>query len=412
MSIYSSPISALTTADLQELLDDKAVENVRLEFKREVPAKDETLKKLSSFANTFGGHLVVGAEAGNDGRITGLPGVDPQPSYKQTLVQWCTAGASPPLTIEASDAIPVPTGNDRVCYVVAVPESELAPHFLLGRKGLYVRTDEFSNRFEPRFATEYELRHLLDRRRLVQERREALLQRAHDRFRTLTGLQKSEEVRREKQLPVFLFLSIVPTYPARPIVEQATLLKMVRETRVAWRQVGFPRNLDPIAHHESALALNPCGDWSLMEANVWGMLSYAVCIAKEAEHYRGVHTGNFVGCVLVFLEHALQTFQKLGLTASLQVEVRMEGIRGIPWIEFPYGRNASVEAAQPKLDDAVAFTLPTTTDALTRSRDQLAVEILRIVFFAIDWPAAAESSEVSKFVAWGYKHNRWDPATP
>jgi len=41
---------------------------VRLEFKSEVPTKDEVLKKLSSFANTFGGYLVIGAKAnGADG---------------------------------------------------------------------------------------------------------------------------------------------------------------------------------------------------------------------------------------------------------------------------------------------------------------------------------------------------------
>jgi len=80
-SIFSTPIPALATADLQELLHDQAVENARLEFKREIPGKDEMLKKLSSFANTFGGYLVVGAEAGNDGRITGLPGVELQPRF-------------------------------------------------------------------------------------------------------------------------------------------------------------------------------------------------------------------------------------------------------------------------------------------------------------------------------------------
>ena len=45
MSIFGKPLSQLTTADLQELLQDKATENARLEFKREVPGRDETLKE-------------------------------------------------------------------------------------------------------------------------------------------------------------------------------------------------------------------------------------------------------------------------------------------------------------------------------------------------------------------------------
>src|SRR5580704_9368413 len=145
MSIFVKPISQLGTADLQELLGDRAVENARLEFKREVPDKDNTLKKASSFANTFGGFIVVGASAnGSDGRIEGLPGVEIQNGYKQKVVDWCFGGASPPLTVEVSDPMPSPVGNGKVCYVIYIAASDLGPHFLNGRRGIWVRTDEFS----------------------------------------------------------------------------------------------------------------------------------------------------------------------------------------------------------------------------------------------------------------------------
>jgi hypothetical protein len=58
MSIFTKPISQISPQDLHDLLEQRAAENVRLEFKREVPSKDELLKKLSSFANTFGGFLL------------------------------------------------------------------------------------------------------------------------------------------------------------------------------------------------------------------------------------------------------------------------------------------------------------------------------------------------------------------
>jgi hypothetical protein len=41
MSIFTKPLSQIVTADLQELLDENAIENVRLEFKLQVPNKDE-----------------------------------------------------------------------------------------------------------------------------------------------------------------------------------------------------------------------------------------------------------------------------------------------------------------------------------------------------------------------------------
>jgi predicted HTH transcriptional regulator len=63
MPFYTTALSQLTMTDLQELLSEQAVENLRLEFKLKIPDKSDTLKKLSSFANTFGGFMVVGAGA-------------------------------------------------------------------------------------------------------------------------------------------------------------------------------------------------------------------------------------------------------------------------------------------------------------------------------------------------------------
>ena len=84
MPFYTTPISKLTEADLLELVMDNAVENLRLEFKSEVPKEDQTVKKLSSFANTYGGIIVVGAEE-KEGKITKLSGVPLEPASSRLL---------------------------------------------------------------------------------------------------------------------------------------------------------------------------------------------------------------------------------------------------------------------------------------------------------------------------------------
>src|SRR5579871_675955 len=230
MSIFSAPVSALQTNDIEELLVDQAVENVRLEFKREFPEKAEMLKKLSSFANTYGGYLVVGAEAGSDGRISGLPGVESKQGYKQTVVQWCSEGAAPPLTVEVSDPIPVSSSNGRVCYVISVAESDLTPHFLNGRKGIYVRTDEFSRRFEPHLATEQELRHLMERRRLILERRIALLRRTDERFQTFVKNLPPRNGEVGEAPRAISRVAIMPRYPSRHVSGHARLLELLKQT--------------------------------------------------------------------------------------------------------------------------------------------------------------------------------------
>jgi predicted HTH transcriptional regulator len=125
MSIFGTALTQLTTVDLQGLLQEAAVENVRLEFKLLFPNKEDTLKKLSSFANTFGGFMVIGAKANSaTERIEDLPGINVEPGYKQKVVQWCFDAASPPITVQVLDPIPAPAGNAKVCYAVYVPASE------------------------------------------------------------------------------------------------------------------------------------------------------------------------------------------------------------------------------------------------------------------------------------------------
>jgi hypothetical protein len=228
---------------VERLLSEQPVENLLLEFKREAPKKDETLKKLSAFANTLGGLMVIGAEApSKDGRLVGLPGIDPQANYSQTIVQWCSEGVSPPLEVNVSDSIPTPSNVSKVCYVVRVRESDIAPHFLNGRKGVYIRTGEFSSRFDAQLANENELRQLFQRREVVLRRRAELLQRARNRFRTFTE-QKYKALGQNKngQIGARCDLCIVPRFPAQPVCNHARLLPVVTSTTIPWRQVGFPR---------------------------------------------------------------------------------------------------------------------------------------------------------------------------
>jgi len=267
MSIFAKPVAQITPDDLQELVTERAVENVRLEFKREIPGKDETLKKLSSFANTFGGDLVVGAAASSaDGRIADLPGVDPQSEYKQTVTQWCFGGTTPPVIAEVSDPIGTPAGGGKVCYVIRVAESETAPHFLNGRKGVYIRTDEFSSRFEPQLATENELRYLLERRRLTRERRAGLINRACERFAAFASRPPAPDGDRREYLGARLEIAVLPRFPAVPLCSHPQLMTIVKESKVPWRRSSFPKNTyAAISQHESAIILQyPATVWAAL----------------------------------------------------------------------------------------------------------------------------------------------------
>jgi hypothetical protein len=407
MSIYDKSTADLSPTDLQQLLDEGAVENIRLEFKLEAPAKDETLKKLSSFANTYGGYLIVGAQAeSSDGRLRALPGVDPVAGFKQKIVQWCADGTSPAIQVFVSDTIPAPGVSSKVCYVIYVPESEEAPHFLNGRKGAYVRTDEFSQRVEARLMTFEELQHLTNRRATTVKRKEVLINRAQGRFATFVDTEYSSRPNHVGGIGATLTLALVPRFPAEPLIEHGRLLQVVRSTCLQWRQVGFPRSGSVISQHESVIALDIGSNFSSVEANVWGLLYYVSEIERVYEKVTGIHLSSLLGHILVFLEHARQLYSILGYDGTIEVRLILERIRGKPFLYFPM--NIPEIGPSSRLDDSFGFDLLISSSRLKSQRDDVATDILRTLFFAMNWPDVATSSDsIKQCLQYGYEFNFW-----
>ena len=419
MSIFTTPVAQLTMEDLQELLLNSAVENVRLEFKSEVPNKLETLKKLSSFSNTFGGFVVVGAKASStDGRLSELPGVPLQNNYRQQVVQWCFDGVSPPLVVEVSDPIPQGTDTDKVLYVIYVPESEVAPHFVNERKGVWVRTDEFSQRYDPHLADENEILHLLDRRHLIQQRRADLVLRSQQRFeKFLTRRPRREDGPVEGDVPLHLQLSIGPRFPARPVCEQARIRTALDNSRISWRRTTFPSTSSSnfISQHESILCLLPTVAGShpagLLEANIWAMLFYATELEKRTQtgleqFSTGIFPNHFAGHLLLFIKHAGKVILDLGYEGSLLINVKVSGIYGIQWLR-PMGR-AVFPGPCSEMDDSFTFSLSTTSGELGQRRDALVIDMMQYILFAMNWPEyAGDPEELKEIVRNGHLYNGW-----
>src|SRR5438552_8235623 len=82
--MFGRPMSALTAADLDQLVDKPAPEGPELEYKRQLPdhsdaAHREFLADVTSFANSRGGFIIYGIieQKGIAMEVCALPGVDP-----------------------------------------------------------------------------------------------------------------------------------------------------------------------------------------------------------------------------------------------------------------------------------------------------------------------------------------------
>jgi hypothetical protein len=146
----------------------------------------------------------------------------------------------------------------------------------------------------------------------------------------------------------------------------------------------------------------------MLEVNVWGLSYYGVEVEVSRNQYEGIHPYEFVGYVLLFIQHAKGIFKVSGYSGSLLIEASLGSILGIPWLQLLYGGFLVEPGAKSELDDDVTFSIATSTDALDQRPDGIAMDILRRVFFSVNWPRAVQTADdAQRLLLSGYEFNSW-----
>jgi len=376
MSIFSKSINDITWDDLNELLKDSVSESIRLEFKREVPKKDELLKKLSSFANTYGGYMIIGAAEDGKGNIVALDGVELQSNFDQKVYQWCFDAVYPPIIPVVSEAIPVKDSESKFIYVIYVEESTDSPHFLNERKGCYVRTDEYSQRLKPSLATLSEIEFLQNRRHRALQLRESLFIRARERFAKHLS-SNSQKLEKAPIVKPSFSLGIVPRFPGSFIFDVKELWQLVTNTSMSARETVFPSGRIE-SQPDSFYFMNPRQlGVSYLEINVHGFIYYhqdltGVIEEDKNDSSKYLRVSKIFSWVIFYLKYSRKFFKEFGYDGSIYLRIELIDIAGFPFI-MPFPTDHA-EAA--RLDNTIQIE-----DELQMSgfRDDLSTQLRRIL---------------------------------
>lgn len=132
MPLFRHPLTALSEADLQALIENRVPESRTLDYKRDAVGrsdgdKKEFLADVSSFANTAGGHLVFGMDetGGLPTALPGLAGLDADAEIRR-LDELIRDGLEP--TILGIELRAVPLASGAVVVVIRIPKSRNPPH--------------------------------------------------------------------------------------------------------------------------------------------------------------------------------------------------------------------------------------------------------------------------------------------
>ena len=112
-----------------------------LEFKRKVPRPERIAREVIAFANTQGGHLLLGVD--DDGTVVGLRDAGEE---EFMLVRAMNSYCEPPVNFDLQR---VEIAHRRDVVVVRVPESRTKPHYLVEDEGeerltAFIRIDDKS----------------------------------------------------------------------------------------------------------------------------------------------------------------------------------------------------------------------------------------------------------------------------
>ena len=132
MSIGRTNFEEISEADLNDLIQAGVPEGLAIEYKRDAYGnrdsdKKEALKDITAFANSAGGHLIIGMEETNGvpTGLLGLPGVDIDPLINR-LESLVRDGVEPRMVGIRMRRVNLTGGASAV--VIRIPKSWNPPH--------------------------------------------------------------------------------------------------------------------------------------------------------------------------------------------------------------------------------------------------------------------------------------------
>lgn len=142
VNFFGKPVEMLEMEDLDTLVRNEIPEGLYIEYKEDFP--NNLAKIVASFANTFGGWILIGVDARNPHNLPlSFPGIDLSGGPKERFRHICRDGINP-VPLFTSKIVELPESPGRGVLVARIEESSYPPH--ITRDGrIYRRNSEGSD---------------------------------------------------------------------------------------------------------------------------------------------------------------------------------------------------------------------------------------------------------------------------
>ena len=324
MALEQADFDSVTEDDLQELVTAQVPEGLRLDYKlKEYGNRDkdklELNKDVSAFANSSGGHLVIGIEEA-EGVASSVLGVDIDADAEILRIESILRHSiDPPISGIRVRAIPLKSGNKAI--VLRIPRSWNLPHRVTfkGKNRFYLRHS--AGVHEPSMV---ELRAMFNHSSVALEKAQQF---RDDRINTV--------VNGEGQRPLVgggrLFLHIIPVAAFSGMVN--INVAEAYDLQMAFRPLSRPQGMSPgynfhgfinerggsKNHGYTQVFRNGCVEAT--KANIIHSHGQTNKVGKHIEDY-----------IFYALPPYVEALKALGVPAPLIVMVTLQGVEGALYI--------------------------------------------------------------------------------
>ena len=349
--LFTKPIAEITYDDVVKFCENQISEGFVLDYKREFPSNENLAKIIASFANTYGGVIVIGIDAPKGKPLEPYQGIEfnKDLKYEEKVQSVVLSHIREPVFPEIQVCEP---RDNKTFIIIRIPESHLTPHRVGNNRKVYIRTGEFSRPFDE--APWEKIEWLLSRREKSENFRKGIVQESEIFYKesfNRYGIDHS------KYFGIVSF-RILPTFPQCALIEYRDFDNIEEVIHVS--KPGFPEyglwmesvqnGAQKLLFYKTEHDKKPEQDepFLFIHLNRFGLYLYKwdAGTLNPIRDKEGALLNTEKGLINIyhiiwylyqFLTSAQQFYQHLGFWGGLYFEIEFENVLGLN-IENPLDR--------------------------------------------------------------------------
>ncbi len=316
--MFGKPISKLTDSDIRSFCDRRIPEGLVIDYKLDFPS--DLAKVLASFANTFGGYVLIGIATNPDNTPKSVEGIEKKGGIKERIMQAATMGIHQPLFPDI--ALCELPKTSKVVVVVYIAPSLDAPHVVTRTNRIPYRVADITDPVKD--ADIDRIEYLLKRREQPERERCLIVSRARDRFEYLAGKQG------------WRWLTAGPLFPHAPLCGLEQTMDILKRSTTMMMRGDFVAIPGGACRRRGT---------SYTELNQKGMLMFFETLHadKECDGSKSVDYPVTLRALAQFTKFMLACYEELKFDALVQIHFALENVRGYKlWHTEPEAEIADV----------------------------------------------------------------------